>query len=206
MTPRSIMPRLTVCSLLLLSTGCVFGERSTALTYPPGRKVRVQHAIEAATHQPPLITLGEIRDERTEPRIGEIRNAWGWKTADLQASTDVAAWVRDALRYELMRSGYEVIDGPSLDGVLDIDGAVVKAFAIGENAYDSDVIIEIQLDRPGREPQTSRYFGRATTAMHVGVTGTNWDQSLALALSDALRELMVDVKRLAPRRASVPTP
>ncbi|MCP3914273.1 MAG: hypothetical protein GY711_01820 [bacterium] len=197
-------PRLAACLLVLASTSCVFGQRTADLSYPPERKVRIVRPVEAASFQAPLVAINTIGDARDDTsRVGELRNAMGWKTADLIGRQDIGEWVCEALTYELERSGYEVVEGPEYDAVLEISGSITKAFTIGQTAYDGEVILELELAQPGREPLDARYFGRATSQSSVGVTGTTWGQSLSLALRDAMREVMVDVKKMAPRRGVV---
>jgi hypothetical protein len=60
----------------------------------------------AAAHE-----LRDVVDRLKETEhVGEIRNGFGMNTADVHTKGDPAAWMRHALRTELQRAGYDVVE------------------------------------------------------------------------------------------------
>lgn len=213
------MQRRTIAAgapLALILCGCAFGTRRPELFYPPEG---VEHegalrtaelvvsdapagAREAALEAPDVV-LAEPADLRTTQKIGEVRNGLGMKTADVVTDTPVPAWIRGALRHELERAGYRVLDGPAQEpGSLSLSVEILTVHSTALFSYEAEVLLFVEAARDGGTLFRNRYAGQGSVGTNWGARGKSYAASLALALRDALTKVVADVEAVQPLAAT----
>lgn len=198
------LPRLFIIAVLGLS-GCAFGDREAFLSYPPkptsdGSVVSAAQAAPVApSHGKPIIVL-RFDDLRTDKRtVGEVRNGWGMKTANVIVKNDVAEWATQAATVELQKAGYQVSssDSPTKPPNAPVLKAeILTVYCIALFAYEGEVSFVAKVQRDGREILSKRYTGTGSAGFNMAATGESYSQSLSLALGNAIGNLVTDIKQL----------
>jgi hypothetical protein len=106
--------RLSLLLVLAVGMGgCAFGARRATLHYPPAAEpgAGTARAAPAAAASKAEIALAPFADGRTDKKqVGSVRNGFGMPTADVVTNDSVPDWVTGAVRTELTKAGYRVID------------------------------------------------------------------------------------------------
>ena len=180
-------------------TGCAFGTRDADLTYPPRHEgegvIPEAHAAVAPVAGERSVVLA-VSDERpNKARIGNVRNAFGMDTADVVTDEDVDAWVTGALSRELSDKGYVVraAEDPEGGESLRIDAEIVHVYCDVYLSYDGKVGLGVTFSSPGRPPLRKQYEGKGSVGVNWAATAESYAQSLALALENALSQVMADL-------------
>ena len=182
--------------------GCALTTRNATLIYPPASPEAAVAVAQAATPAAPSsITIAVLPfvDRRSDTtKVGDVRNTFGMKLAPIRTVNSVPVWVRDALALELNNAGYNAATSTTVpDSSLAIEGEVLKAHTDAYLSYGGEVELLIRLTKGGRELMQHSYAGKGSAGTNWGATAKSYAQSLALALADALRQIVADVGKAA---------
>jgi len=180
--------------------GCAFSTRNATLIYPPASSQGAVATAQAATPPAPSgITIAVLPfvDRRSDTtKVGQVRNTFGMKLAPIRTVNSVSVWVRDALALELRNAGYNAATSTTVpDSSLAIEGEILKAQADAYFTYGGEVELLVRLTKGGRELNRHSYAGNGSAGTSWSGTAKSYAQSLALALADALRQIVADVGR-----------
>ena len=196
----------TVCIVFL--SGCAFGTRQPTLIYPPavesGEKA-VAHAAAMPSPKTVQIVLKPFTDQRSDKKVvGTVRNALGMRTADVIPTNSVTDWVTQALGTELRDNGYTVVSElpsgtlPGSSAV--VSGEILNVFCDMYFSYTGQVSLVARVNRDGKEVLNKHYAGEGSAGLAVAMTAESYAQSLALALSSALKQFVSELdKSLSPQ-------
>jgi hypothetical protein len=191
---------LTSIFLLIGLSGCAFGNRQTILSYPPGKASETVSAAQAAatpTGKGRQIVLMPFTDVRTEQRfVGEVRNGYGMHTADVAAVNNVPNWISEAVKTELTAAGYSVITPESADNTASVSvlsGEITRVYCDMYLTYKGEVNFLASVRKDKTDILYRPYSGKGSAGVVWGATGESFGQSLALALSDAIKQLLADL-------------
>jgi hypothetical protein len=198
--PRMARRVLPAAIALSASAGCALSTRNAILIYPPtpsSSGVAVAQAAEAPTTNNISIVVLPFDDRRDDTtNVGTVRNGFGMKTAPVRAENSVPMWIQDALVLDLRQAGFSVSTSASApDSSLALGGEILKVYADAYFAYSAEVSLFVRLTREGREILGHSYVGTGSAGTNVTATAKSYAQSLALALADALRQVVPDVEK-----------
>lgn len=195
---KAAVTYLLMASLAQL-TGCA--TRSLDLIYPP------EQSATAIPSSPVIENTGSINsndivldvfDARTEkdslgPRQG------------LRSDDNVAAWVNNALVYELTEVGYNVFQkgtATTNDAAIGLTVDIQKVFVTASITYQGEVLLQATLHRKGEQQVTQQFEGTGSVGFYLAVTRAatyrSLGKSLALALQDAISKMLVDFELIQP--------
>ena len=182
---------------LLFTSGCAFGTRHAKITYPPDTK-----AAKSATNAAPVGAQGRIvvqhfDDDRADKRIvGHVRNGFGMKTAEVVCETEkLDDLVTEALRSELQKAGYEVLDNTSQndDGTPVLSGSLTALYCDAYMSYEGSATLVLKVYRGGREVFKKAFEGKGSVGVNWGASSASYGRSLSLALVDAIEVMKRDL-------------
>lgn len=175
---------LLVSVLLLDINGCAFGTRRPILEYSPITSIRPSNNI--------VLQVIQLEDNRSDKNIiGNVRNAWGMKTADVVTDTNISRWITSALKSELKNAGYTVVDENSEN---EIKGEVTRVYCDALLNYEGEVSIKIVLNRGGEGLLNKIYSGKAS-ALNWAATAKSYGVILQRSLQQAMNQVITDVDR-----------
>lgn len=190
----------SVFAVVLLLTGCAFGDRQATLSYPPKSSADESdtHAYTAIQHEPKNIAVivKPFTDNRTDKsRVGTVRNGFGMQTANVIPRNSVTDWVTDGLRSELKNYGYTVITENSHPSqtVVEISGETLNVFCDMYFNYMGEVSIIARVKKDDEELFNKHYNGEGSVGLAWAGTGDSFSASLSLALATVLREFLKDL-------------
>lgn len=197
-TSTPTRPRGSHVSLLLLLGctlvlgGCAFGARNATLSYPPAAPAGAVSAPGKGA-----IALAPIQDVRSDKKkVGTVRNGFGMQTAEVVTADDIPKWIDGALRTELAAAGYQVVSaaGDPARGTT-LSGDLSHLWCDAYFSYQGEVTLAVRLRRDGRELLAKQYQGSGGAGMNWVASAEAYGQTLAVALADALRQLVADVDK-----------
>ena len=179
-------------------TGCALTPRNATLIYPPAEPegaVSVAHAATPPASNGISITVLPFVDRRADTtKVGGVRNGFGMKLASIRTVNSVAAWVPEALTYELKAAGYAAAPAATApDTSLAISGEILKAETDAYFTYGGEVELLVTLTDGDRELIRRTYIGKGSGGTNWGATAKSYAQSLSMALADVLRQVIADV-------------
>lgn len=193
---------------VVLLAGCAFGTRQPTLIYPPasdsGEK-SIAHAEVKPSPKNVQIVLKPFTDQRSDKKVvGTVRNALGMRTAEVIPTNSVTDWVTQALGTELRNNGYTVVSevptGAPQGTSAVVSGEILNVFCDMYFAYTGQVSLVAKVSQDGKEVLNKHYAGEGSAGLAVAMTAESYAQSLALALSSALRQFVSDLdKSLSPQ-------
>lgn len=188
-----------ILAITLILGGCAFGTRNTTLQYQPQSEDDTISTAQAATlpaSKKAEISLGTFIDQRKDKNIvGTVRNGWGMRTADVVATNDVTEWISNAIKIELTTAGYSVVEKP-LESQAILSGDITNVFCDMYLTYEGSVSLYVKLFRDGNEMLSKLYVGNGSTGVAWAGTAEAFGQSLSMALSDALKQLIADLNKM----------
>ena len=137
--------------------------------------------------------------------VGEVRNGFGMRTADVHGKGDAAAWLRDAAQSELQRAGFDVVE-PDRRSDLVVDVQLQSTHCTAYLSYEGDVCIAAKALRSGRAIVDGVYTGRGGAGINWTATDASFAETLDLALQDALVQFARDVRNAEAAAVSSRTP
>ncbi|MBI4115386.1 MAG: hypothetical protein HY447_02300 [Candidatus Omnitrophica bacterium] len=192
-----ILLLLGYCCLL---TSCAFGTRHVTLSYPPESNASTfgSGIAHAASLPIETVTLVQFKDERPDKNIiGEVRNGWGMKTADVVNNNSVTEWVTNAIASELGKGGFQVNLANRAEehaSGVKISGEVIRAYASAYLTYEGEVSFFATIEKDGKELLRKRYDGEGSAGLNWAMTATSYGNTLSEALSYAVRHFVEDVR------------
>lgn len=185
-----------------LLAGCAFGTRQPTLIYPPTPETTSQsekQAIPPAETKTITIMLHDFRDERTDKSVvGTVRNGFGMRTADVIPTNSVPAWVTQAIELELKDVGYPVVRGTAEAGAkpneVVVSGEILNVFCDMYMSYTGQVSLLVRVNSKGSELFSRHYAGEGSAGLAWAATGESYAQSLALALSSAIKKFVAELE------------
>lgn len=187
----------------LLVSACAFGDRQVVLEYPAAAApeagvVPAAQAAEAPARTGVTVHIAPFSDNRDNKRtIGDVRNGFNMKTADVLAKNDVADWVTKALEMELEKVGFAVArdDGGRAAGPR-VAGQVRTVYCRAFMSYEGKVSFVASVSENGKNLINKRYSGKGSAGLNMAATSASYNQSLARALAEAVGDLVADLKGL----------
>lgn len=180
---------------------CAFGNRHVTLVYPPekqsdGTGVKITEAAPLPVNGKTVVLMQFVDQRSNKSIIGEVRNGWGMRTADVVVENDVAGWLTNAVKMELEKSGYRVTVGGQNDDSsahIALGGEVIQVYCTAMMTYEGEVSFFAQLQKDGKELLRKRYTGKGSAGLNWGASSASYGSSLAEALSVAIKDLVTDV-------------
>jgi hypothetical protein len=184
-----------------LLAGCAFGTRQPTLVYPPASEssgTSVAHAAVNSSPKTVRIVLKPFTDQRSDKKVvGTVRNGFGMRTADVIPTNSVPDWVTQAIATELRNDGYTVVSETSTDSPQGpsavVYGEVLNVFCDMYFSYTGQVSLVARVSKDGKELLNKHYAGEGSAGLAVAATADAYSQSLALALSSAVKKLVADL-------------
>ena len=169
---------LTITSV----TGCAFGTRHPLLGYTP--------VVKGSGPKNVTLYVEKFKDERTDKNIiGNVRNGWGLKTADVITDTTIAEWVTDAFKTELGNDGYVV----SKDRTeLTAGGEVITVYCDSYLQYEGNVTLGVVLKKGDQVILDKKYTGKATN-FNWAATAKSYGLTVEQSLQSAMKQILTDV-------------
>jgi len=194
---------VTVLAITGLLAGCAFGTRQPTLIYPPAPESGIAPVASAAPVLAPRklpVTLVSFVDQRSDKKVvGTVRNGFGMRTADVIPTNSVAEWVTQALKTELQNNGYTVESASGRDnldgGSTVISGEFMKVFCDVYFNYTGEVSLVANVKQDGKDILNKNYSGEGSAGASFAATEKSYAQSLALALSAALKQFVSDLDK-----------
>lgn len=204
--PLRAVVLLVVIASVAPMAGCAFGTRQPTLVYPPQTDAEggsVAHAADPQAHRDVEIVLHPFVDQRSDKKVvGTVRNAFGMRTADVIPTNSVSEWVTEAVAVELQGHGYTVIrDAPPdswRSGTARLSGEISNVFCDMYFSYTGQVSLLTKITKDGKELLNKHYAGEGSAGLAVAATSESYSQSLALALSSALKNFLADLDGILP--------
>ena len=162
--------------------------------------------------EPTSFTVAPLADERPDKqRIGNKRNGFGQKTADITTTNLVTAIVADGVKAGLQRNGHSIAG----TGDVKITGAVTRFwFEVDPNMFTVDFTgnIECKLEfadaKSGAKIYSSTYTGTNKKTTGGGLEAT-WTEVMNTAVDKLVEDVVFDadlVEALQARRVPAPAP
>jgi uncharacterized lipoprotein YajG len=179
-------------------TGC--STRQVKLYYPAEPRAVASQSASSTDNADQSNTreiILDTFDARAEKnRLSNRSNGGyvGFQFTVFATDDDIANWVSDAVAYELREAGYSVIrkdDRTSNDALPELTVDLQKLFARVTAEITTEALIQATLQRENKTQITRQYCGagRATNWVDSGET---FAKSLALALQDAISQMLED--------------
>ena len=198
----------TALVLVTFLAGCAFGTRQATLVYPPAPEsgqIPVAHAAVAPHSKNIKVVVFPFSDMRADKNVvGTVRNGLGMRTADVVAVNSVLDWVSLGLRTELLINGYTPRIGTPEDSAATpdpvISGDVLNMFSDMYLNYSGEVSLAARVNKGGKELLSKQYKGEGSAGIVWGATAESFAQTLALALSSAIKKLVADLDAMLTAR------
>lgn len=193
--------------LLVLSTGCAFGNRHVNLAYPPQRASATSRPSDSpppaptAESGPAAVVLVDFLDQRPKKTIGDVHNGFGMHTADVVAQNSVPEWVASGVALELQKAGFKVIRAHSIPSAAEnsvITGEVLTAFCASWTKYEGDVSFAARVEYKGKELLRKTYQGKIDSMTNWGASSKSFGLALSLALESAAQSFAAELRRDLP--------
>jgi len=183
--------------------GCALGTRQPTLIYPPASdsgETSVAHAAPKPSPKNIQIVLNPFTDQRTDKKVvGTVRNAFGMHTADVIPKNSVPDWVLQAITTELQSNGYTVSSGTAEDNSTSqsvvVSGEILNVYCDMYFSYTGQVSLIARVSKGGKELFNKHYAGEGSAGLAIAMTSESYAQSLALALSSALKHFVADLDK-----------
>lgn len=173
------------CALANVS-GCAFGTRRPLLTYDT--------ALSPASKNNITIKVNSFKDERTwsKAKVGDVKNGFGMRCADIIPQNSVTEWVSDALKQELTNAGYTVSD--SVEAANMIDGVVMEVYTDAYMNYGGRVRLNIVLkDRSGKTILDKNYEAGENCGLNWAATAASYAKTLEVTLQQVMKSIIDDI-------------
>ena len=193
MIPRMLRRLLFPFVSLPLLAGCAFVDREAELRYSAPAREAAAPTGEGALRA--TVAVRDVVDRRKDAEnVGNVRNGFGMKTADVHGKGDAVAWVREATKQELQRAGFvPKVAAAESDLVVDVQLQTTNCTAY--LTYEGDVSIAAKAMRHGRAIVDGIYVGKGSAGMNWTATDASFAETLDLALQDALVQFLRDVRK-----------
>lgn len=178
---------MTLFVLVLFLSGCALGTRRPMLTYST--------TFPAAPKNNIAIKVGPFKDERTwsKVKIGDVRNGYGMRCADIIPQNNVTEWIRGAFKKELTNAGYNVSD--DLNTTTTLEGAVLEVYVNAYMNYGGRVKLNIVLRRGNESVLSKEYSAEKNCGMAWASTAASFGKTIEMALQDVMKKIVPDINK-----------
>ena len=169
---------------VLFMSGCAFGTRRPTLNYTV--------VLPAASQNNITVKVAEFKDDRTwsKEKVGDVKNMYGMRCADIVPQNSVTGWVTDALKKELSNAGYTVTDEKASSS---IEGAVLEVYTDAVWNYGGRVRLNVTLKKDGKEILFREYKAQENCGVNWAATAKSYGKSLETALQGVMKQVIPDI-------------
>ncbi len=177
---------IIILSVIFLS-GCAFATRKTFLEYNAITPVRNPNNV--------TIEVVPFEDDRpNKDTIGNVKNIFGVKTANILSEVNISQWITDALKSELENAGYKIVEKGTRNK---IQGIVMKVYCNTLVDYEGEVIIKVSLKHGNNILLDKVYSGKSKKLSAVVVlTLKAYRNILEKSLQQAMIQVVSDVDEI----------
>ncbi len=202
MLPKLRVVQIFIIFVLLSSLcSCAFGNRHVTLNYPPEKQSEdagptIAEAVPVPSNGKSIVLMQFVDQRSNKSVIGEVRNGWGMRTADVVVENDVSSWLTNAVRMELEKSGYKVtLSSNKNDSSSNIalGGEVLHVYCTAMMTYEGEVSFFAQLQKDGKEVLRKRYTGKGSAGLNWSAASSSYGSSLEEALSVAILRILLSM-------------
>lgn len=212
--------RIFIPTIILMSlTACAFGTREVSLSYPPQQNREIDGvnvtdstgvsspiAIKVHTFQNNRFKIDPVTSQKkTSTIIGNVRNGFYMKTADVITNQNLEEWICNAVKYELEKNGYNVIDATQNNYTghfWDLRGAMLNVYADAYFNYEGKVKLHLILKQYGsNEVLIDKNYEGVYKEANFAATEKGYKDVLEKSLSNAIGLIISDFNNL-PKKAS----
>ncbi len=173
--------------LVIFLSGCAFATRKTFLEYKAITPIRNPNNV--------TIEVTPFEDDRpNRDTIGNVKNIFGVKTANILSEINISQWITDALKSELENAGYKIVEKGTRNK---IQGIVMKVYCNTLVDYQGEVIIKVLLKRQNNILLNKVYYGQSSSLSGVVVlTLKSYRNILEKSLQQAMIQVVSDVDEI----------
>lgn len=188
-----MLNKFLVCLLAICLSGCAFGTRRPVLKYDV--------KLPAAAKNNVVVKVAEFNDERTwsKEKIGNVKNGYGARCADIIPQNSVTGWITDALKNELSNAGYTVSEDDDAANV--ISGIVLEVYTDAYWNYGGRVRLHITLKKQGEELLNQDYSAQKNCGMQWAATAVSFGKTMEMTLQDLMRKVIPDINNVLLSKA-----
>jgi len=174
--------------LVLFLSGCAFGTRRPILEYTTILPTAPKNNVAIKVHL--------FVDERSwsKEKVGDVKNGYGMRCADIIPQNSVTEWVTDALKQELVNAGYNVSDDVS--SINEINGDVLEVYTDAYWNYGGRVKLKIKLLKEQKEVLVKEYSAQKNCGMQWAATAASFGKTLKVTLQDAMKKIIPDINKI----------
>lgn len=182
---------LAALFILLQSTGCAFGTRKVSLGYTPSY-------FPPSVAGKPTVLVQTPKDVRHEESLGCVRNGWGMKTAKVETKPGQptpAAWIAQALSYDLERAGCSVIRRTPKDGTLPdftVGGSLLRAYVNSYMQMEGEISMDVYVKNKNRVALNRNYRAEGSKMNWWGSSG-EFQKTLDLTLQNLMERMLPEI-------------
>lgn len=179
--------RRVICLFVavLMLDGCAFGTRRPMLNYSV--------IMPSAPKNNIAIKVAEFKDDRTwsKEKVGDVKNGYGMRCADIVPQNSVTGWVTDALRKELVNAGFTVVENQ--EAANSVDGTVLEVYTDAVFNYGGRVRLNVMLKKDGKLVLTKEYNAQSNCGMNFACTAKSYGVALETALQEVMKQVIPDI-------------
>lgn len=175
---------LFIAASVILVSGCAFGTRRPLLDYQTTTPSKVQNNIS--------ISVDPLTDARTwsKEKIGNVRNTYGMRCADVIPQNSVTEWIRNALKDELKNSGYSVVDSGSKNVV---SGEVNEVYCNAYWNYGGRVSFHLVVKKEGVSVLDKKYSLERNEGTCWVASAESFATTMKRTLQDVMKQVIDDI-------------
>jgi uncharacterized lipoprotein YajG len=180
--------------LAFFLSSCVLGTRRPLLTYTT--------ILPTANKNNITIKIAPFKDKRTwsKEKLGDVRNGYGMRCADIIPQNSVTEWVADAFNKELTNAGYTV--SSDANAAVNIEGSLLEVYVNAYMYYGGRVRMNIVLKKDGKEVLTEEYFQQKKCSMKWAATADSYAKTIEMTLQDIMMQVIPDINDALLKRSS----
>lgn len=200
-TPQIIIHNKTILAAALLTlslTGCALTPATESLNY------QAQTGVAHVAHAENVTLSVMTTDSRADKVIGNKKNGFGMKMADINADTPVNVIVNHAFEQELTSRGFRISPNSGIKVTADVtkfynefQAGLFTGYANGETN------ITVVVSNNGNTTYNKNINGKSHMPVQLA-TGSNAKESVENALADAMKNLFNDKEFIAALTSAAP--
>lgn len=174
--------------LALFMSGCAFGTRRPMLTYST--------VLPAAPKNNITIRVAPFKDERTwsKEKIGDVRNGYGMRCADIIPQNSEEEWLADAFKKELTNAGYVISDGTNTAVIL--EGIAHDIYVNAYMNYGGRLKLNIVLKKSDKVILSKDYSAETNCGMAWASTVASFGKTLEITLQEIMKKIIPDINKV----------
>lgn len=211
----SFIKKTLIPTIILLNlTACAFGTREVNLSYPPEKNHEIgvanaanttakngTFAVKVHTFKNNRPTVDPVTSQKKSSAIiGNVRNGFYMKTADVISNQNIEDWVTNAVKYELERNGYKVLDitpKESASSFWDFQGSTLNVYADAYFNYDGKVKLHLLLKQhSSNEVLIDKDYEGVYKEVNFAASEEGYKDILEKSLSNAIGLIIIDLNNL----------